>query len=202
MRSAVAAAAAMILVVGCGTAPTPSPSLAPTRPASASVPPATPSTPGGSGSAVIADPSLLAIVPVAAAGLSLEYDPDTTASVATDPALAADAQALAIGLAVPAGQATPSEFVIVNVVRLRDAGRDEAWFRGWRDTYDQGACDQAGGVAGNAQAEFNKHAVFIATCAGGAITYHVRLEDGAIVLSLTSVGTGRPGERLMRALPP
>jgi hypothetical protein len=192
----------MILVLGCGKAPTLSPSPAPTPPASASLPSEASSTPGGSGTAVTADPSLLAIVPAAAAGLSLEYDPDTTAAVAADPALAADAEALAIGLAVPAGQATPSEFVIVNVVRLRDAGRDEAWFRGWRDTYDQGACDQAGGVAGNAQAEFNKHPVFITTCAGGAITYHVRLEGGAIVLSLTSIGPGRPGERLMRALPP
>ena len=195
----------MILVVGCGTAPTPPPSPASRPSASASAPPANSSTSGGSiaaGTAVTSDPSLLAVVPATAAGLQLDYDPDTTASVAADPALAADAKALAIGLAVPAGQATPSEFVIVNVVRLRDAGKDDTWFRGWRDTYDQGACDQAGGVAGNAQAEFNKHAVFIATCAGGAITYHVRLEDGAIVLSLTSIGPGRPGERLMRALPP
>jgi hypothetical protein len=195
----------MILVVACGPPPTPSPSPAPTPPTSASAPPAASSTPGGSHTAVTAvtaEPSLLAVVPAAAAGLRLDYDPDTTASVAADPALAADAAALAIGLAVPAGQATPSEFVIVNVVRLRDPGRDETWFRGWRDTYDQGACDQAGGVAGNAQTEFNRHAVFIATCAGGAITYHVRLEDGAIVLSLTSVGPGRPGERVMRALPP
>jgi hypothetical protein len=192
----------MILVVACGSAPTPSRSPDAATSVSASVPPATSSTPGGSRIAVTADPSLLAVVPAAAAGLRLDYDPDTTASVAADPALAADAQALAIGLAVPAGQATPSEFVIVNVVRLRDPGKDETWFRGWRDTYDQGACDQAGGVAGNAQAEFSKHAVYLATCAGGAITYHVRLEDGAIVLSLTSVGPARPGERLMRALPP
>jgi hypothetical protein len=192
----------MILVVGCGSAPTPSPSPTPPPRASASVPPTTSSTPGGSSPAVAADPSLLAVVPAAAAGLRLDYDPDTTASVAADPALVGDAGALAIGLAVPAGGASPSEFVIVNVVRLRDPAKDDAWFRGWRDTYDQGACDQAGGVAGNAQAEFSKHPVFIATCAGGAITYHVRLENGAIVLSLTSVGPGRPGERLMRALPP
>ena len=193
----------MILVVGCGTVPSPSPSSTATRPASASVPPAaTSSTPGGSGTAVTADPSLLAVVPAAAAGLQLDYDPDTTASVAADPALAADVEALAIGLAVPIGQATPAELVITSVVRLRDPGSDDEWFRSWRDTYDQAACEQAGGVSGHAQSEFNGHVVYIGSCAGGATTYHVRLGAGALVMSLTSIGSSRLGERIVRELTP
>ena len=192
----------MILVVACGPPPTPSPSPAPTPPASASAPPAASSTPGGSHTAVTAEPSLLAVVPAAAAGLRLDYDPDTTASVAADPALAADVEALAIGLAVPIGQATPAELVITSVVRLRDPGSDDEWFRSWRDTYDQAACEQAGGVSGHAQSEFNGHVVYIGSCAGGATTYHVRLGAGALVMSLTSIGSSRLGERIVRELTP
>jgi hypothetical protein len=41
----------------------------------------------------------------------------------------------------------------------------------------------------------NGRTVFIGGCAGGAFTYHVRL-DGGIVVSLTAVGPARLGERL------
>jgi hypothetical protein len=116
-----------------------------------------------------------------------------------DPSLAGDVAALAIGLATPTGQASPQDFVIANVARLRDPSRDQEWFRSWRDTYDQAACDRAGGVEGNAEATIGGQTVFIGSCVNGALTYHARLQNGAIVLSLTSVGPGRLGERLVRA---
>ena len=154
------------------------------------------------GGAVAADPSLLDRIPAAKAGLTLTYDPDTTASVAADASLAKDASAIATGLAVPSGQAaSPSDFVIVNVVKLRSPKGDDAWFRQWRDTYDQAACQQAGGVSGNAEAQLGSHRVFIGTCAGGAFTYHTLLDGGSTVLSLTAVGPGRMGERLLAAVP-
>src|SRR5207247_2152058 len=82
-------------------------------------------------------------------------------------------------------------FVVASVARLRDPSADEAWFRGYRDSYDQSACTAAGGVAGHAESVINGRTVFIGTCAAGAITYHVRLAGGSIVLSLTSVGPDR-----------
>ena len=157
---------------------------------------------GASSSAgAAADPSLLDLVPAAAAGLTLTFDPDTSATVAADPGLAGDAAAVATGLAVPAGQATPAEFVIVNVVRLRDASRDDAWFRSWRDSYDEAACERAGGVVGHAESKSGDRTVFIGSCAQGVFTYHVRIAGGGIIVSMTSIGPGRLGQRVIDNLP-
>jgi hypothetical protein len=204
-----------VLSVGCGsTAPptaTPPPNASSAAASVASLPAPLPTPANGSASApagslstgkVAADPSLLDRIPAAKAGVTLTYDPDTTASVAAAPSLATDASAIATGLAVPSAEAaSPTDFVIVNVVRLRSPKGDDEWFRQWRDTYDQAACEQAGGVAGNAEADLGTHHVFIGTCAGGAITYHTLLDNGSTVLSLTAVGPGRLGETLIRAVP-
>jgi hypothetical protein len=151
---------------------------------------------------VLADPTLLDIMPATAAGLALTYDPDTTATVAADPAVARDASGIAVGLAMPAGLASPEELVIVNAVRLRDPSAGDDWFRTWRDTYDTAACEQAGGVQGHAESPIQGRTVYIGSCTNGVFTYHVRLDDGAVVVSLTSIGPSRLGERLMRQLPP
>jgi hypothetical protein len=108
---------------------------------------------------------------------------------------------VATGLAVPTGQATPSEFVIVNVVRLRDPSRGDEWFRSWRDSYDQAACERAGGVVRRAESRSGDRTVFIGSCAQGVFTYHVRIGANAIVLSMTSIGPGRLGQRLIDNLP-
>jgi hypothetical protein len=197
-----------LLVAACGTS-TPSPPPA-SPAATAAVPSAavapSPATATASlaasstsSASVRADPSLLDVLKASPAQLSLTYDPDTTASVMSDPSVARDLSALAIGLATPSGQASPQEFVIANVARLRDPAKDDEWFRSWRDTYDGAACDRAGGVQGNAETEMGGQTVFIGSCRNGALTYHARLENGAIVVSLTSVGPGRLGERLLRA---
>jgi hypothetical protein len=78
----------------------------------------------------------------------------------------------------------------------------EAWFRDWRDSYDEGACGQAGGVAGNAEAALGGRTVYIGTCAGGLRTYHAWLEGRGLLVSAFSVGKGRYGERLMAGLRP
>jgi hypothetical protein len=137
-----------------------------------------------------------------AAGLTLTFDPATTATEVGDPTLDPNVAALATGIAVPAGSTNPAELVIVNVVRLRDPTVDPDWFRGWRDTYDEAACQRAGGVSGHAEATIAAHDVFIGSCAGGAFTYHTRLRDGSIVISLTSIGPSKLGERLLDHLTP
>jgi hypothetical protein len=197
-----------LLVAACGsTTPSPSPStlLASAEASSPIVPPASlvapspPATPQGSVAPVAADPTLLDVLKASQAKLNLTYDPDTTASVLTDPSVARDLSALAIGLGTPAGKASPQEFVIANVARLRDPSKDEGWFRSWRDTYDQAACEQAGGLRGNAETDMGGTTVFIGSCQNGATTYHARLQDGSVVVSLTSVGPSHLGEELLRA---
>jgi hypothetical protein len=112
-------------------------------------------------------------------------------------------------LAVPADTGSPSsslapgaDLAVVSVIRLRDPSVGEGWFRDWRDSYDGAACANAGGVARRAETEIAGRTVFIGSCAGGAFTYHVRLENTPIVISLTSIGPGRLGETVMAGLTP
>jgi hypothetical protein len=147
--------------------------------------------------AAIADPRLFALIGGdAGTGLTFQYDPDTTARVAADPGLGADAAALAIGLYTPTGENPVTDYAIVSIVRLRNPKPDEAWFRSYRDSYDVSACAQAGGVARHAETQIAGRNVFIAGCTGGAFTYHVFVAAHGAVVSITSVGPGALGQRL------
>jgi len=205
---------AAIALAGCGSSgPTsappstgasqpaaPSPSGAAATPLSTSTGP--PLAASFAPTGVDADPSLLDLVPASEAGATVIFDAETTASVAADPGLARDVNDLAIGLARPIGATVDDpNLAIVNVVRLRDSGaNDDAWFRGWRDSYDKAACEQAGGVARNAETVVDTLVVFTAACAGGAFTYHVRIADGVVVLSMTSLGPTDLGRRIVEKL--
>jgi hypothetical protein len=164
-------------------APTPSTAL----PASA-----TPST----GFAVEADPGLFAFIGGSSEGLSFVYDPDTTGQVAADPDLARNAVGIAMGLYTVTGQQPVQDYAIASVVRLRDLSVGDDWFRSYRDSYDEAACAQAGGVDRHSEATIGTNRVFIGGCGGGAFTYHVRLETRGIVVSITAVGPARLGVRL------
>ena len=172
--------------------------------ASAGSPSATTASPGASATAIpsgstiaVADPSLLRVVKADAIGLTLTFDAETTATEVADPSLDRNVGALATGIVAAGDSTNPTDLVIVNVIRLRDPSVDAAWFRGWRDSYDEAACARAGGVARHAESTIGGNDVFIGSCTGGAFTYHTRSQDGGLVVSLTSVGPGRLGERLL-----
>ena len=206
-----AAVAAVLVLAACGSgaaAPgatsqgsSPSAASAAAPAASAGNPPSTAAGPSSVGTVAV-DPNLLTFVPDEVDGLKLTYDPETTARVVNDPALARDASALAIAIAVEPGTSVASELTVVSVVRLRDPTVDDAWFRAYRDSYDQAACSSAGGVSGHAQATISGRVVFIGTCAGGAVIYHVRLADRAIIVSALSVGSRHLGEKVMEGIKP
>jgi hypothetical protein len=201
----VALGAALAVLAGCGLDPSPPPSSVPptASPAVATTPSSTPSAPtpptGPSDALPIAaDPGLInSVLGTSVAGLTFRYDADTTAQVMADPGVRKDASALGIGLYTVTGQTPVEDFAIVSVLRLRDpASADDEWFRSYRDSYDESACAQAGGVARHSQTEIQTHTVFIGSCAGGAFTYHLRTMTGDLVVSITGVGPGRIGERL------
>ena len=151
----------------------------------------------GSITSAQADPGLFSIITGdSGVGLTFQYDAQTTASVGADPDLARIAAGLAIGLYTVQGQQPATDFAIVSVVHVRDRTFGDEWYRQYRDSYDVSACAQAGGVARNAQATLGGHTVFIGACAGGAFTFHVRVRDGAIIVSITSLGPARLGDRL------
>jgi hypothetical protein len=162
---------------------------------SASTLPPTAASPSA-GLTVEADPSLFAVIGGSSEGLSFVYDPDTTGQVAMDADLARNAVGIAIGLYTLTGQQPVEDFAIVSVVRLRDLSVGDDWYRSYRDSYDEAACAQAGGVERHSEATIGTNHVFIGGCGGGAFTYHVRLETRGIVVSITAAGPARLGERL------
>ena len=211
---AVALCAALVLA-GCGAAPSGSPSGGPATPRasasasaspspSPSVEPATPSplepspSPSGSAAAIAWDASLLEVLPATIAGLAVEPMPEAVADVEGDVALTRAADRIAFALVL---EPESGELAVASVVALRDGVYGDAFFRAFRDSYDEGACGQAGGVIGNAEAELGGRTVAITSCDGGARTYHAYLPNHDAVVSITAVGEElRLGEALIAAV--
>jgi hypothetical protein len=174
---------------GTGTASSPAP-----------VATATPSRdPGASG--LVVDAELLRVLPATVDGVALEADPATAAQIASDPSLTAAAEAIAVALAIRPGSSNGDDLAIVSVIRLRPGVFSDAWFETWRATYDESACDVAGGVKGTPkQLAISGRTVFVGTCAGDAATYHVHLADPTLIVSITAAGPARFGELVMAGL--
>ena len=98
--------------------------------------------------------------------------------------------------------ASPDDLASGVVAKPREGLLDDAFFQDWRETYNEGACAQAGGIATNAETELGGRRVYITTCAEGITVYHALIEERSLVVSLFSLGAGRYGERLMRDLRP
>jgi hypothetical protein len=172
----------------------------PGPPASTSA--ASPPSPSSSGSAagsgsVPIDSSLLAILPTAIDGLPLTEDPATEAHDAADPTHAADLDGLAVAILV---DPATSNLAVASVVRLRPGVFSGDYFRSWRDSFNTGACSQAGGVAGAAESTIGGHPAFIGHCNGGLLTHHVYLPDRDVIVSISSIGEKRLGERIVEGL--
>jgi hypothetical protein len=150
----------------------------------------------GTPGAVIVDLSLLEHLPATLDGLSVEADAETTASIAASPGLAADASAIAIARVVAPGS---DDLAIASIVRLRSGPFDDAGYARWRATYDQAACEPAGGVAATSEQVVNGRRIFVAACNGGAQTFHVALDDD-VLISITAIGERHLGDLLVAGL--
>jgi hypothetical protein len=187
-RIAVALVVAISLAA-CASAPSLPPSPSPPKPVTPS-----PSAPAASVSGVAVDPSLLGVVPANVAGFALTESPEAETSAAAGPELPQVATAFAAGLAAdPAG----GDWVFAVVVALKPGVMSDAVFRSWRDSYDEGACSQAGGVGGHAEAQLGGRTTYITSCAGGVRTYHVWLPARQRLVSMSAVGPRRFGEQLV-----
>ena len=218
------AIAAIIIVLGISAgaflalSQTPAPTPAPTASLPSSgdqgslQPPATgtseplgsaslPAVTAGGSPAVAIDDSLLAILPASVKGVPLVANAEGEAHDLTDPALAGEASALAAALAI---DIATGDFAYASVVRLRPGVFSDAYFQSWRETFDAGACSQAGGVAGSsAEATIAGHQTFIGHCVGGILTYHVHVLDvpsGDLIVSISSQGTQRLGQLVVEGL--
>ena len=188
------------------TPPTSSPSSAAqasAQPSATGTPDASPSearasaTAGASG-AIVIDPFLLKVLPASLKGAPLVENAEAEAHDLTDPALAGQASALAAALAI---DTTTSDWAYVSVVHLRVGVFSDAYFKSWRETFDGGACSQAGGVARNsAETEIAGHKTFIGHCVGGVLTYHVHLLPGDVIVSISALGSQRFGQLVVEGL--
>jgi hypothetical protein len=184
------------VVGGCGPAPSSSrsPSVAPAS-ASAASPSSAYAAPSPSAGVTI-DETLLEALPAELDGVPLLFSAEGIEAARTDPAVARDVVAIAAGLlADPAG-----DFAFATVARLRPNVMSEEFFRDWRDSYDAAACEPAGSVAGHAESELGGRPVFIATCGEGLRTYHTFDEQRNLVVSISSLGDRRFGERLLEGM--
>lgn len=173
-----------------------SPSVGRTGPAASPSPTPTPSGSGGAASGVAVDLSLLDHLPSTVDGLPVEADAETSASIAASPGLASDASAIAIARVV----ATASDdLAVASIVRLRSGPFDVEGYDRWRATYDEAACEPAGGVAATSQRQVDGRTVFVAACNGGAQTFHVALGDDVLV-SITAIGERQLGDLLVAGL--
>jgi hypothetical protein len=148
-------------------------------------------------SAVPYDEGLLSILPPSVGGIALSPDADTAATMGEDDDLGRVARGLASAIAL---DPVTDQFVVAAVIQLEPGILDEAFFRDWRDSYDEGACSQAGGVSGHAQAEIGGRTTYIGSCAGGLRTYHVALDASDIVVSVSALGDERLGEKVIAGL--
>jgi hypothetical protein len=158
-------------------------------------PPPSP-TPDADTPAVL-DATLLGHLPEAVAGAPVTEELNEAALALADPELSEIATALDVGVALD--QST-GNLVTAHVVRLREGAFDDDTYRQWRDSYDEGACAAAGGILGRAEATIGERNVHVTSCVAGLRTYHVWIEDELLLISASSVGTGRFGELLMSEL--
>ena len=183
-----ALAGACIVAFAACSAPTPSPSPPPpSRP---------PPTPSDVAPEVQLDLGLLDALPDAIDGLPLEPSPEGVEQALADPAVDRDVEAIAGGIVAQ----SDGQFAYATVARLRPNVMSEEFFRDWRDTFDAAACEPTGGVAGHAEAEIDGRGVFIGTCGQGLRTYHTHLSRRNLLVSISSLGELRLGERLLEDL--
>lgn len=194
MRLGVGLAIAL-LVAGCASSP-------PSAPISSSAPPVVPSESIAPASASVrVDATLLERLPTAVDGVAAQPDAVTAAEVATDAALQAQVEAIAIAIYIaPEVSGSTGDYAVATVVQLRPGVFSDTFYRDWRDTFDAGVCEQAGGVSTRAETTIADRRVFIGTCAGGITTYHVHLAADDLLVSIQGVGEQRLGERIVRGL--
>ena len=195
-------AATLLGLAACGSDATPpaSGTVAPDATTSATAAPATQepaaSVPGV-GLKATEDPALLGILPETVDGVAVEQESQAFADATADGDFNKHIERAVFGIAVKG-----SDLVAAVVAKPYSGTYSDAFFKDWRETYDDGACAQAGGVAGSSEADLGTRKVYPTACNGGLQTYHVWLPMRAVIVSAFSVGDKDYGERLLVGLRP
>ena len=154
------------------------------------------SSPVSSGTVRI-DPTLLTVLPTTVEGVTVAEAPEAEAESATDRTLSGSVDRLASAFVA---SADGTNWAYASIIALKVGAFNEPFYRDWRDTFDRGACSQAGGVTGSAQTSIGGRLVFIGRCAGGLLTYHAYLPGTNLLISISALGPERYGERVVQGL--
>ncbi|HEX5827661.1 MAG TPA: hypothetical protein VFY23_09085 [Candidatus Limnocylindrales bacterium] len=160
--------------------------------------PAASAAPGASSSVgVVRDDSLTAILPPDLDGTPVTLEEASFQDATADPGFRDNVERAAFFVVASA------EDLASGVVAIpRSATFGDSAFTDWRETYSEGVCAQAGGVATNAETTIDGRTVWITTCAGGLTVYQAFVEERSAIVSLFSLGDARYGERLIGDLRP
>ncbi len=209
--------AAMLAAAACG--PLPSAPIAttanageesPTRtdaspdsPAATDGASATPTArPSATAATIEVRPALLGHLPPTVLGVERRDDPTTATQIASDVALSASIDAIAVSLYVaPLASDGETDYAVATVVHVRPGTFDEGWFRDWRDSFDAGVCAQAGGVAtGRSEIPVDGRTVHRSTCVGAVVIHHVHLASPDVVVSVQGAGPADLGRSIVDEL--
>jgi hypothetical protein len=193
--------AGLCMIVAACIPPRPSPSPPPPS-APVETPATTPAAVSPSASQGVAvDASLLDVLPHDVAGIPITPDAETAADIAGEGSIEPFVSGIAVAAAFgPPATDTLPDYVVVTVAKLRPGTFSDPFFRGWRDTFDAGVCERAGGVDRHAETDIAGRRTFIGTCVGGVHTYHVHLEKDDLILSMQGLGDGGWPERIVAGL--
>jgi hypothetical protein len=171
-------------------APTPPPSAGPSQTAAAT----TCTLPSGAVAPTL-DPSLMSVLPSTVGGIAVAQEPNSFGEAVADPCFVANVDRAVFPIAV-----SGNDLASGVVAHLRPGVYSDAFFADWRATYDQGACAQASGVAGEADQSLGGRTIYVTTCGGGLRVYHAYLASMGVIVSLLSTGPAGLGEQLMGQL--
>jgi hypothetical protein len=173
-----------------------SPVVSPGLPSVSPGPPSVSPTP-----AVVMDPALLQILPPTIGTAKVEIEPEAFAEAIGDASFVAavDSAAFAVVVGVGVGGEDLASGVVAH---LRPGTYSDAFFRDWRDSYDEGACGQSAGVARRAQVTLGGRPVYVTTCTGELRVYHAYVPERDVIVSLLSLGEQQFGAQLLDGLRP
>jgi hypothetical protein len=192
---------AWVVAVSAGCIP-PRPSPSPPIPPPTAAPTASVAATESPAAGVTVDPTLLELLPDAIDGVAVTADLESAADIAAEGSIAPFVSSIALATAFgPVATAGLGDYAVVTVAKLRPGTFSDLFFRGWRDTFDAGVCEQAGGVeTGSAETEIAGHPTFVGTCVGGVHTYHLYLAASDVIVSMQGVGPGRFAERIVAGI--
>ena len=140
------------------------------------------------------DPTLLGILPATVGGISVQEFPEAEQQAIGDPDLGRNVTRVATAFV---GDAAGTNWAYAAIVDVRPEAQSEAFYRDWQDTFDTSACERAGGVARHSAIVISGRDVQRTACATGIRTYHVRIKDTGLLVSISDLGDLNFGEQVI-----